>query len=360
MKKFITMALILSFISSASAQAFAAEKTAGPTDERKLFPTVEAVSVVIPKSDSEVLEEMADRYTIPGGIIKATEEDIRKSEEAKQRGSAQKQQARVVYISDAPLIPVMGERNSSVREEVSDRYTVPDGIIKATEEDIRKSEEAKQRGPAEKQPARRVIISDTPVPPALGEQQADEESLAERLDEEGIMPRTFWYSLDMYYYGQEERLSCGPACVRMVLRYLTGNSYTEKTIRENTCYDSDRGTRMGDLVDYMNAELEQEEYYRTHFKESKDTMRDCIYSSIANYSDPVIISVIPKFVDGSPYSGEGRHALTVYGCTSDKERVAVCDPWADYINDVVDHRCYLLDMDALYNGYEAADAGFAS
>ena len=47
--------------------------------------------------------------------------------------------------------------------------------------------------------------------------------------------RASWYQLDnmgsFYYYPQAKNYSCGAACVRMALRYLTGINYSEAAIR---------------------------------------------------------------------------------------------------------------------------------
>lgn len=230
--------------------------------------------------------------------------------------------------------------------------------MEATEEDMRKSEEINKKPREEGEPARVVFMFDNPVPPAIGEKQAEDGLPADQEYEERIMPRSFWYSLDMFYYGQKKEPSCGPACVRMVLRYFTGNSYEEETICQNTGYSDLTGTRLGDLVEYINAELDREEY-RTYFKETEERMRDSIYNAIKVNARPVIIGVVPGKMEGSPYNGSNGHFLVVYGCKSDKTSVAIMDPWAGYKGDSEEYYCYLLPMESLYAGYEAINSGFA-
>ena len=43
---------------------------------------------------------------------------------------------------------------------------------------------------------------------------------------------TWEYLSPFTYYGQEESYSCGPATVRMALKYLTGDTYDESDIRD--------------------------------------------------------------------------------------------------------------------------------
>ena len=226
--------------------------------------------------------------------------------------------------ANAPIEPVSGEKSTPSTKAVS--MVIPGGAREATEEQMQQAEEN------EKMPV-------------------DEE------DDNGIMPFASWYSLSMTYYGQATNMSCGPACVRMVLKNLTGTTYSEATIRNNTNYSSTEGTYLSDLVSYLNKEQDKNDY-ATNYNKTKTTMKNNLYTSIKTNSAPAIIGVRPSASDGIAYSGTGGHFLTVYAITTDKASVMVCDPWAGYVGED-DNRWYEVTSDDLFDGYDDINCGYA-
>lgn len=294
MKKIISMAFSLFLILSVSATAFAADAPIESMSGEKTFPSAEVVSTVI-----------------PSGACETTEEQM---------------QAMSVTVSEIPVEPSVGERNISARVAALDSSVMSSGAREATEEQMQQA-------------------------------AANEKNLVEETDEGGIMPLATWYSLSMTYYGQETNMSCGPACVRMVLKNLTGTSYSEETIRDNTNYSSTDGTYLSDLVSYLNSEQSKIKY-GTHYKKWKSTMKNNLYTSIATNSAPAIVGVRSSASDGFPYSGTGGHFVTVYAITSDKASEMLCDPWAGYVNED-DNRWYEISSDDLYDGYHDINCGYA-
>lgn len=85
------------------------------------------------------------------------------------------------------------------------------------------------------------LLEATPEEIAAAEAEYDPTISAAARDSSKASARTTWYGLGMTYYGQETSMSCGPACVRMMLKYLTGTTYSEATIRNNTNYSDSTG-----------------------------------------------------------------------------------------------------------------------
>lgn len=97
---------------------------------------------------------------------------------------------------------------------------------------------------------------------AAAEAEYDPTISAAARDSSKASARTTWYGLGMTYYGQETSMSCGPACVRMMLKYLTGTTYSEATIRNNTNYSDSTGTTLAHQVSYLNSEQSVHRYIK--------------------------------------------------------------------------------------------------
>ncbi|MCX6655473.1 MAG: hypothetical protein NTY03_10185 [Candidatus Bathyarchaeota archaeon] len=166
----------------------------------------------------------------------------------------------------------------------------------------------------------------------------------------------YWEPLSpFYYYGQELGMSCGPASVRMALKYLTGTTYSEATIRNGCNFDPVTGTFLADLVDYTNDE-QDENFYLAKYGQTKATMNSNLYNGITIWDAPPIIGVEESINAGWPYD-IGGHFLAVYSVMSDKSEYALCDPWAGFIDDD-DNRWYDKSDDDLYSAYDAVNIGY--
>ena len=165
-----------------------------------------------------------------------------------------------------------------------------------------------------------------------------------------------WYALGVTYYGQETSMSCGPASVRMVLKYKTGTTYAESTIRNNTNYSATWGTSLADLVSYTNSQ--QNYSYTKYYGSSSSYILDGILSAIRYSSAPPICGLKEKSAWGFPYNGDGSHFVVIHQVTSDKSKVAVFDPWAGYIGDT-GNKTYDVTANNLMNAYCASYCGIA-
>jgi hypothetical protein len=166
-----------------------------------------------------------------------------------------------------------------------------------------------------------------------------------------------WYELDrmydFYYCSQELSYSCGAASVRMALKYLTGIFYSEATVRTG-CGTTSGGTSIANMVTYINSQQNINGYVAV-YGASSGTMMSNLYSGVSTHQSPPIIAVRESTGGGFPYNLPG-HALTIYSVRQDLTQVALCDPWAGYVNDSA-NRWYDVTSGNLYAGYNALPAG---
>ena len=342
MKKMIQAAFSLSLILSASITVFAAEPSAGLARGERVFPSVKAISVVIPGVRDETDDEELWKLR-----------EIRMAEKA----------------TPAPTEVPAEEKDNSVQVVATPdpRWKNPGGAREATEEDMRQSQEEYREKygdtdaiwllePAGAREATKEAMerAEERWKEKYGDTRPGEE--AEEIDASGKSQ----YALSMTYRGQETKMSCGPACVRMVLEYLTGNPYQEKEIRNKTNYTIETGTCLSDLVAYLNEEQSGAEYMEV-YQGTKDTMKNCLYNAIAKYGRPVIIGVQPSASAAIPWNGSEGHFLIIDSCNADKSEVTVLDPWGRFMGyrDGEGTHWYTLTMDDLYDGYSAINCGLA-
>ena len=169
-----------------------------------------------------------------------------------------------------------------------------------------------------------------------------------------------WYQLDnmssFIYYAQETNYSCTAACARMALRYLTGNYYTEETVREG-CKVAKDGGALSDVVEYVNAELDQVNYSYIEYA-TKTFVKDNLYTAIVTKDAPAIIAVCESTEDGWPFDLP-VHAVTIYSITSTKSDVAIADPWGGYVSSTSPYRWFDMSMNDLYAAHSVVGlAGF--
>ena len=115
--------------------------------------------------------------------------------------------------------------------------------------------------------------------------------------------KTLFY---MDYYAQETSMSCGPASVRMILGYLTGTNYSEKTIRDNTKYSIYVGTYLVDLLIYVKKQKTRNNYVSAYDNNYSD-MCSKLYNGIANYDAPPIIGIKGNENQGWEYDFSNGH-----------------------------------------------------
>lgn len=161
---------------------------------------------------------------------------------------------------------------------------------------------------------------------------------------------------DFWYYGQELSMSCGAACVRMALQFLTGTTYAEDTIRTG-CGTSTSGTYLSNMVTYINNEPLPYYDYIVRYKQTKATMKANLYDGVTLYNNPPIIGVHESTADGWPYTLSSGHFVIIYGAYSDESSFYIADPWAGYKNEN-NNRWYSISSDDLYTGYSVDNLGY--
>ena len=204
-----------------------------------------------------------------------------------------------------------------------------------------------------------------------GAREATEEDIIESLSQpkknelefeevNKIPTKSGWYFLNdigtsFTYYGQEKKYTCGPACVKMALKYLTGITYSELTI-ENACNTSSQtGTLLSNMKTYINSEQNINTYYNQYLADLT-TMKNNLFSGIVTYDAPPIIGVKELGTWGFPYELE-KHFVLVYGVKDDKSEMAIADPWAGFKNEY-NHSTYSIFAGNLHLAYSQNNLGY--
>ena len=159
-----------------------------------------------------------------------------------------------------------------------------------------------------------------------------------------------------YYYAQENNYTCGPACVKMALKYLTGTTYSETAISIGCNTTSTNGTYLSDMCTYINGEQNSNSYV-TRYNVSKTTMTDNLYDGIVLCDAPPVIGIQESTTLGWPFN-LNAHFVTVYAAKSDKSVVMIADPWAGYISMASSYKWYSKSMDDVYTGYISCGCGY--
>lgn len=138
-----------------------------------------------------------------------------------------------------------------------------------------------------------------------------------------------WYGpSNMTYYAQQQSMSCGPACVRMVLKYITGTTYAESTIINGMVFSETTGTTLGNLTNYLKSHSDR--YYTNYYGNNQTYLMSGVSSSIRNFDSPPIIGVVSSTSLGFPVTGSGGHFLVIEQIKSDLSAVMILDPWSGY------------------------------
>lgn len=165
-----------------------------------------------------------------------------------------------------------------------------------------------------------------------------------------------WCYLDPFtYYAQLYNYSCGAACVRMALKYITGTSYAESTIRSG-CSTTSSGTYLSDMKEYINDEQSSNPYV-TKYGATKTTMKSNLYSGIVTWDAPPVVGLQESTSNGWAYN-LSAHFVTIYSILSDKSEVALCDPWAGYVSSTSSYKWVDKSTDDLYTAYDAVNVGY--
>jgi len=175
--------------------------------------------------------------------------------------------------------------------------------------------------------------------------------------DEAPATRATWYVIGVTYYGQEKSTSCGPASARMMLKYLTGTTYSESTIRNNMSgWSSSSGVTLANLIKYVH-EKQNDYSYTKYYGSSRSYIFDGFISAIRYSKAAPVCGVKEQTSAGFPYNLSG-HFIVIAGVAADSSAVRVMDPWAGYMGDS-GNKVYDLSSSNLMTGYAATYIGVA-
>lgn len=123
-------------------------------------------------------------------------------------------------------------------------------------------------------------------------------------------------------YQQETSYYCVPACVKSVLKYLTGTTYSQSSIA-NAMGTTTSGTYSSKIAPYLN-EKQDYNYIRTTYPE-QNTMCNFLYYAVANHDTPALMSIVNSTGANWHYATNG-HRLVVNAVYSDDSRIQFADP----------------------------------
>lgn len=166
-----------------------------------------------------------------------------------------------------------------------------------------------------------------------------------------------WNTLPSFvYYAQELNYSCGAAAVKMALKYLTGSTYAESTIRTGVHTSSAYGTYLSDMVSYINTQQSKNNYVSV-YGASKSSLQLSLYNGIVYWDTPPIVGLRESTSNGWAFNLSG-HFVTIYAVMSDYSNVSLCDPWAGYVSSSSAYKFVNKSTDDVYTAYNAVNIGY--
>lgn len=156
------------------------------------------------------------------------------------------------------------------------------------------------------------------------------EKITEALEyAEEPMPRAATlYSISDNYrlYRQERSYYCAPACVKSILKYITGDTFSQSDLAEEM-YTTSTGTPIMNVKTCLNNN--QDDYnYNLWNTIDFDTTEMCtyIYFTVYRRSKPLLFGLGPTSEDYWEYANSGEHAVNIIGIYSDKSKLEIADP----------------------------------
>ena len=171
-----------------------------------------------------------------------------------------------------------------------------------------------------------------------------------------------------WYYAQETWYSCGPACVRMALKRITGFNYAESTIRTGCNTAPIAGTSTSNMANYINTVLydysrtylQDEYFYMVSYTSNFYTFKNNLYNGIVQYGLPAIVTVNERIDWNWEYDLTDGHAVLVDAMSEAQTAYRIWDPWAGYIRDDgwENKTCCIIGDGYLFAAYDDAGLGF--
>lgn len=124
-------------------------------------------------------------------------------------------------------------------------------------------------------------------------------------------------------YQQEKSYYCAPACVKSMLKYITGTVYTQNKIARGMGTDNE-GTSISEIAPYLNDKQDAIYYVRTN-NPSQSDMCSFIHSTISYNEKPALMCIVNTTGANWHYPTAG-HSLVVNAIYSDKSTIQFADP----------------------------------
>lgn len=154
---------------------------------------------------------------------------------------------------------------------------------------------------------------------------------------------------DYTLYRQERNNYCAPACVKSILKYITGRTFSQSNLAEEM-YTTSTGTLFINVETCLNNN--QDDYnYNLWNTIDFDTTEMCTYINFTVYrrSMPLFFGLAPTSVNNWEYTNLSKHAVNIIGIYSDKSKLEIADPGYGlfgtiYERSARDANCYYLGM----------------
>jgi hypothetical protein len=170
--------------------------------------------------------------------------------------------------------------------------------------------------------------------------------------------RDGWYQIpnlsNFVYYGQLQYYTCGPACVKMGIKYLSGNAIAESVVASG-CNTTTNGTYLYDMKNYINS-MQSSNIYTAQYGATKSTMKTCLYNGIVFYVAPPVVGLHESTLTGWPYD-LNAHFVVVYSIKDDQSSVKIADPWGGYVSSSSSGKLYTVSTDMMYTAYSTVNLG---
>lgn len=158
--------------------------------------------------------------------------------------------------------------------------------------------------------------------------------------------------LNVPYYMQENIDWCGPACMKMVIKYVTGQTVSQSTLAIASNTTSDDGTYVHKMKQVLYNYCGANSYY--YYETNELNMKNATVSSLeAGY--PVVYQVmtgtLPGYTDDYGHYIVGKGYYTEWNTSGTISETVTCiDPWLELDED---EREYTVTMNALISAVDA-------
>lgn len=130
-------------------------------------------------------------------------------------------------------------------------------------------------------------------------------------------------------YQQENNYYCVPACIKSVLKYLTGTTYSQSSIA-SAIGTTSTGTSAVNIVPYLNEK--QDFYFARTTNFDQNTLCTYLYYTVGNVGVPGMLFFVNPSGTNWHYATYG-HCLVVNAVYSDHSKLQFADPLGGWESD---------------------------